>query len=220
MVLSLIVNTIYSSSHLSIHSPRTSLGTVTAGFAEVVLPVGAEGSVDQGVTASVAHSDGLTSGDMGAGHNAALTVDTLVGVIAQEGVIVHLLAAQDLTALGIGRDLHAVIVAVHLQLAGSVTFAAEAVAGVLTEQQLQNGLSGLHDPLGAGVDDHAFLCLGITGSDHDVHALDLHQTKTAGTDIADALQIAQSRDMDPGLFGRLEYGHSFRCFYDFSVDGQ
>ena len=92
------------------------------------------------------------------------------------------------------------------QLAVGAAHAGLAVAGVLGEEQLEDGPAPAPGPAGGRVDHHAVGGRLHAGSDEGLGALDFHQAQPAGADGLHALQVAESGDVGAGLPAGVKQG--------------
>ncbi len=120
--------------------------------------------------------------------NAAVVVggEALVrGIHGQRGV-----------AIGQADMGQALLLRKGLQFAVAVGDADRADVVALGEEQFENGAAMLFEPLGVGGDLHALVDGGHAGGQELVAALDLHQAKAAGADVAQAVQMAEGGNVD------------------------
>jgi hypothetical protein len=91
-----------------------------------------------------------------------------------------------------------------LELAVVVGHAHRADVVALHEQHLDDGAAVAGKPLGVGDHLHALLDRGHAGRQQLARALDLDHAQAAGADVAEAVQVAQGRDLDAVLGGDLQ----------------
>ena len=182
-------------------------GTVAAVLTFGVLPGHLKAGGNGGVEAAVGDGQNALALNLGAGALAPAAEDALLGVVGQELVGVVRLGPVGLYGVFKAGLLYAVLEAVVLKLAAAVLGAAEAVALVVAEQQIQHEAPGLDDLVGLGVYHHAVGAgLGAGGDQTLGVALHLHQTHPAGAFGIEIFEVAQGGDLHTGQICGCENG--------------
>ena len=113
-----------------------------------------------------------------------------------------------------------VVIGELLELAVAAAGALGTADVVLGQQQPQVYAPRLADAGGVGVDHHAPGHHVVAGGDQTGLPLHLHGADAAGADLIDALEIAQSGDLDMDAAGRLQNGGVLRHRDGMAIDGQ
>ncbi len=160
----------------------------------------------------------LVLGDLLGEPDAAVTEDAALAIdLDQRAQRDRLLEV----ALGVGDPALAVAPAHRdvLQRALAALVADRAVERVVDEQELDDGVLRVLDPVGLRVDDHAVADRGRAGGLQLRDALDLDQAHAAGADrIAELGLVTEDRDLDVPVLGGIDQHPPLGCLDLDAVD--
>ena len=178
------------------HDALAAVGAVAGAEREV------GGGADRGAEAAVVDAEDADALDLAADRDAAPAEDALRGVAVDGGArgVDEVLRLLPLEAAVGDLDLLAQL----LELAVLVPVAGEAVARVVGEHQLVEHLARLLHARGVRLHDHPVADGDRAGGLEAPHPLDLDDADAAGADLVDAFEVAEVRDLDAVVLGRLE----------------
>ena len=186
----------------------TSNDTLTAVDALCIAELYTVFTANNGVEATVLHTDGTNALYFITGSHATTAKNALVGVTDDGSTaVVHggvVFSATEVTFV------YTVVGAEFLQFTGGGTNARQTFLFVCGKQQFKVHLSCIDDFLRVGHDFHAFVYRIYAGGNEATSALHFYKAKTASADFVDIFQVAQSGDFHTSISGSFQHGAILR----------
>src|ERR1039457_1833710 len=120
----------------------------------------------------------------------------------------------------VAHVVHAVLPGQRLKLAVVVGHADRADVVALRKQELERHPAVLAKALGVCVDVHALGDMGRAGRKKLGHAGHLDQAEAAGANVVDAFEVAEGRDLYPGVGGGIQNGCALLGADLLAIDGE